>query len=74
MFPYKGKGYSGSLEIFFIFLDLCLDRGLSSNVVILRGTTIGANSVVAAGSVVVNDVSPNTVFVQKRVSSEFSRG
>jgi aminopeptidase len=31
MFPYKGKGYSGSLEIFFIFLDLCLDRGLSSN-------------------------------------------
>jgi transposase-like protein len=30
MFPYKGKGYSGSLEIFFIFLDLCLDRGLSS--------------------------------------------
>jgi len=31
MFPYKGKGYSGSLEIFFIFLDLCLDRGLSSD-------------------------------------------
>lgn len=47
---------------------------IGANVVILKGVTIGSNSIIAAGSVVNKDVSPNTLFVQKRVSSEIPRG
>lgn len=47
---------------------------IGANTVILKGVTIGSNSVIAAGSVVNRNVAPNTVFVQKRVSSEVCRG
>lgn len=41
---------------------------IGSNVVILRGVTIGDNSVVAAGSIVNKDIPNNTLFYQKRES------
>lgn len=41
---------------------------IGSNTVILKGVTIGTNSVVAAGSVVVKDVSDNCVFYNARES------
>lgn len=41
---------------------------VGANVVILRGTKIGDNCVIAAGSVVNGVVPPNTVFIQKRES------
>ena len=34
--------------------------------VILRGTTIGDNAVIAAGSVVKGNVPANSVFIQKK--------
>ena len=39
---------------------------IGSNVVILRGATIGDNCVIGAGSVVTGDVPSNTVLTQKR--------
>ena len=36
---------------------------------ILKGVTIGENSVVAAGSIVVSDVPSNTILYQKRQNS-----
>ena len=46
---------------------------IGANTVILRGTTIGDNAVIAAGSVLKGDVAPNTVFLNKRehLSVEF---
>lgn len=35
--------------------------------IILRGTTIGDNSVIAAGSIVKGEIPANTLFVQKRI-------
>ena len=46
---------------------------IGANVVVLKGVTIGANSVVAAGNVVSKDVPPDTVLIQKRISSELSK-
>lgn len=42
---------------------------VGANAVILRGVTIGDNSVIAAGSVVRKEVPANTVFYQKREDS-----
>lgn len=36
---------------------------------VLKGITIGENSVIAAGSVVVSNVPPNTILYQKRNNS-----
>ena len=46
---------------------------IGANTVILRGTTIGDNAVIAAGSVLKGDVAPNTIFLNKRenLSVEF---
>jgi len=42
---------------------------IGANTVILRGTVIGDDCVIGAGSIVKGDVPSNTVFVQKRESS-----
>lgn len=42
---------------------------IGSNVVILKGSTIGDNSVIAAGSIVMGKIPANSIFVQKRKSS-----
>lgn len=42
---------------------------IGGNVMILKGVTIGENSVVAAGSIVVSDVPSNTILYQKRQNS-----
>lgn len=39
---------------------------IGANTIILRGTQIGENAVIAAGSIVKNDVPANTLFVQKK--------
>lgn len=39
---------------------------IGANVVILRGTTIGDNTVIGAGSVIKGDYPPNAVVIQKR--------
>ena len=39
---------------------------VGANVIILRGTTIGDNCVIAAGAVIKGNISSNTVVVQKR--------
>lgn len=39
---------------------------IGGNVAILRGTVIGDNSVIAAGSVVSKEVPDNAIFIQKR--------
>jgi acetyltransferase-like isoleucine patch superfamily enzyme len=39
---------------------------IGAGCVILRGTTIGENSIVAAGSVIKGDLPPNTIITQKR--------
>ena len=41
---------------------------IGCNTVILRGTTIGENAVIAAGSVVKGNVPANSVFIQKRTT------
>lgn len=41
---------------------------IGANTIILRGTTIGDNSVIAAGSIVNGDVPSNSLFVQRRTS------
>ena len=55
--------------------DIIIGRNvwIGANTVILRGTTIGDNAVIAAGSVLKGDVAPNTVFLNKRenLSVEF---
>ena len=59
----KGKGFRlGEIVIG----DNCW---IGAGSIILLGTHIGDNSVIAAGSVVKGDVPPNTVLVQKRVST-----
>lgn len=42
---------------------------IGANCVVLMGTHIGENSVIAAGSVVKGDIPPNTVYVQKKETS-----
>ena len=42
---------------------------IGAGTIILRGTHIGRNSVIAAGSVVKGDIPENTVLVQKRVNT-----
>lgn len=42
---------------------------IGSNVVILKGSTIGDNSVIAAGSIVKGVIPNDSIFVQKRKSS-----
>ena len=39
---------------------------IGSDCVILKGTTIGDNTVIAAGSIVNGDIPPNSLFIQKR--------
>lgn len=41
---------------------------IGANVVILRGSRIGDNSVIAAGSIVKGEISQNTLFYQKRLN------
>lgn len=41
---------------------------IGASVVILKGVTIGENSVIASGSIVTKDVPANTLFIQKRQS------
>ena len=45
---------------------------VGANSVILRGTKIGKNCVISAGSVVKDDIPDNTVFIQKRQNSLLS--
>lgn len=45
---------------------------IGANVIILRGVTIGENSVIAAGSIVKKNVLPNSLFVQKRIDEFYS--
>ena len=45
---------------------------IGANTVILRGTHIGANSVIAAGCVVSGNIPANTILVQKRENSLIS--
>ena len=42
---------------------------IGANTVILRGTKIGDNAIIAAGSVVKGIIPCNTVFIQKRINS-----
>lgn len=42
---------------------------IAANAIILRGTKIGDNVVISAGSIVKGVVPSNTVFVQKRIDS-----
>lgn len=46
---------------------------IGANTIILRGTKIGDNAVIAAGSVVKGEIPADTVFFQKRVN-EIRRG
>lgn len=39
---------------------------IGANVTILKGVTIGENSVIASGSIVTKEVPANTMFIQKR--------
>lgn len=39
---------------------------IGANVIILKGVTIGKNSVIAAGTVVTKDVPPNSILIQRR--------
>lgn len=43
---------------------------IGANSIILRGTTIGDNAVIGAGSVVKGNIPAGTVFVQKREKME----
>lgn len=40
-----------------------------SGVIILKGVTIGENSVIASGSIVTKDVPNNSILIQKRQST-----
>ena len=42
---------------------------IGANVTILKGVTIGDNSVIAAGCVVKKDIPANTILIQKKVDS-----
>lgn len=42
---------------------------IGANVIILKGVTIGENSVVSAGSIITKDVPANTILVQKRTNT-----
>lgn len=41
---------------------------IGTNVIILKGVRIGANVIVASGSIVCKNIPDNTVFIQKRIS------
>lgn len=41
---------------------------IGANVTILKGTTIGDNSIIAAGAVVSGTVPPNSILIQKRTN------
>ncbi|MDP1542355.1 MAG: acyltransferase [Polycyclovorans sp.] len=45
---------------------------LGANVTVLKGVTIGDNSIVAAGSVVTKSIPPNVVYLQKREATIIS--
>ena len=42
---------------------------IGANVIILRGTKIGNNCVIGAGSIVKDIIKPNTIYIQKRETS-----
>ncbi|MDF6013768.1 acyltransferase [Vibrio harveyi] len=46
---------------------------LGSNVIILKGVSIGDNSVIAAGSIVTKDIDENCIYIQKRNSIVINR-
>lgn len=58
--PIKEQGYSYSL------VSIGKHCWIGSNVVILKGVTIGDNSVIGAGCVIHKDVAANTVVVNKQ--------
>lgn len=51
--------------------EIYIDKNvwIGSNVVILKGVTIGADSVVASGCVVTKDIPANTILIQKRLNT-----
>lgn len=49
------------------------DVWMGANVTILKGVKIGNNSVIAAGTIVTEDVKDNSVIIQKRITTERSR-
>ena len=59
---------TGFKEGMFIESDVEIGKNcwIGANTVILRGTTIGDNCVIAAGSVVKGSIQSGTVFIQKR--------
>lgn len=57
----SGKYKTGSIEI-------GNNVWIGANAIILRGTKIGDNAVIAAGSIVKGEVPAGAVFVQKRVT------
>lgn len=67
---YRARGQYTSDNPEFISSPIKIGNNVwvGANVTILRGTTIGDNCVIAAGSIVRGSVSKNTVYVQKRLS------
>lgn len=51
-------------------VDIKENTWICSNVIVLRGCTIGAGSVVAAGTIVWKNVSPNVLFYTKKTVEE----
>lgn len=62
-----GKYKTGSVEI-------GNNVWIGANTIILRGTKIGDDAVIAAGSIVKGEIPVGAVFVQKRVSEIINRG
>lgn len=65
------QGSMGKIDSFSTSPVLIKDKvWIGSDVVILKGVTIGENSVVAAGCIVSKDVPPNTLIYNKRIIVE----
>lgn len=65
---YRAKGIYSKDNPEFISSPVIIGNNvwIGANVVILRGTEIGDNCVIGAGSVVHGDIPPKTLYVQKR--------
>ena len=58
--PIKHQGYSSAS------IHIGKHCWIGSNVIILKGVTIGDNSVIGAGCVIYKDVPPNSVVINKQ--------